>query len=141
MPLAMPVTVRGSEATERWEDFTPSHGREIFVFIRRSLKTALSCTLNAIMGKLCEVAARICQQLGSKVRERSDGAGKGVEGGHGCRSRGMGDISPQYIRWGWPVQCVPIKRKPILSVRYFHFHGRLKQAICTIIKSIFSSFI
>ena len=78
VPLAMPVTVRGSEATERWEDFTPSHGREIFYFIRRSLKTALSCTLNAIMGKLCEVAARICQQLGSKVRERSDGAGKGV---------------------------------------------------------------
>ena len=40
-----------------------------------------------------------------------------------------------------PVQCVPIKRKPVLSVRYLHCHARLKQTVCFIIKSIFSSFI
>ena len=39
------------------------------------------------------------------------------------------------------VQCVPIKRKPVLSVRYLHCHARLKQTVCFIIKSIFSSFI
>ena len=40
-----------------------------------------------------------------------------------------------------PIQCVPIKRKPVLSVRYLHCHARLKQTVCFIIKSIFSSFI
>ena len=39
------------------------------------------------------------------------------------------------------VQCVPIKRKPVLSVRYLHCHARLKHTICFIIKSISSSFI
>ena len=39
------------------------------------------------------------------------------------------------------IQCVPIKRKPVLSVRYLHCHARLKQTVCFIIKSIFSSFI
>ena len=38
------------------------------------------------------------------------------------------------------IQCVPIKRKPVLSVRYLHCHARLKQTVCFIITSIFSSF-
>ena len=43
--------------------------------------------------------------------------------------------------WFAYIQCVPIKRKPVLSVRYLHCHARLKQTVCFIIKSIFSSFI
>ena len=39
------------------------------------------------------------------------------------------------------VQCIPIKRKPVLSVRYLHCHARFNQTICVIIKGIFSSFI
>ena len=39
------------------------------------------------------------------------------------------------------IQCVPIKRKPVLSVRYLHCHARFNQTICFIIKGIFSSFI
>ena len=39
------------------------------------------------------------------------------------------------------MQCVPIKRKPVLSVRYLHCHARFNQTICFIIKGIFSSFI
>ena len=38
-------------------------------------------------------------------------------------------------------QCVPIKRKPVLSVRYLHCHARFNQTICFIIKGIFSSLI
>ena len=59
---------------------------------------------------------------------------------------------PFWATWsGWeemnygldhtPIQCVPIKRKPVLSVRYLLCHARLKQTIYFIIKSIFSSFI
>ena len=40
-----------------------------------------------------------------------------------------------------PIQCVPQKRKPVLSVRYLLCHARLKQTICSIMKSMFSSFI
>ena len=39
------------------------------------------------------------------------------------------------------IQCVPIKRKPVLSVGYLHCHGRFNQTTCFIIKGIFSSFI
>ena len=39
------------------------------------------------------------------------------------------------------IQCVPQKRKPVLSVRYLFCHAILKPTICFIIKSIFSSFI
>ena len=39
------------------------------------------------------------------------------------------------------IQCVPIKRKPVLSGRYPHCHARSDQSICFIIKGIFSSFI
>ena len=42
------------------------------------------------------------------------------------------------------IQCLPIKRKPVLSVGYldyFHCHARFNQTICLIIKGIFSSFI
>ena len=40
-----------------------------------------------------------------------------------------------------PIQCVPIKRKPVLSVGYLYFHARFNQTICFIIKGILSSFI
>ena len=39
------------------------------------------------------------------------------------------------------IQCVPIKRKPVLSVRYIHCHARFNQTMCFIIEGIFSSFI
>ena len=39
------------------------------------------------------------------------------------------------------IQCVPIKRKPIFSVRYLHCHARFNQTIWFIVKGIFSSFI
>ena len=39
------------------------------------------------------------------------------------------------------IQCVPIKRKPGLSVRYLHCHASFDQTLCFIIKGIFSSFI
>ena len=39
------------------------------------------------------------------------------------------------------IQCVPIKRKPVLSMGYLHCHAILKQTVCFILKSIFSSFI
>ena len=39
------------------------------------------------------------------------------------------------------IQCVPIKRKPVLSVRYLHCHASFNQIICFIIMGIFSSFI
>ena len=39
------------------------------------------------------------------------------------------------------IQCVPIKRKPVLSVGYLHCHTRFNQTIYFIIKGIFSSFI
>ena len=39
------------------------------------------------------------------------------------------------------IQCVPIKRKTVLSVRYVNCHARFNQTICFIIKGIFSSFI
>ena len=48
----------------------------------------------------------------------------------------------QYFRMQHVViQCVPVNRKPVLSVRYLHCHSRLNQTICFIIKGIFSSFI
>ena len=39
------------------------------------------------------------------------------------------------------IQCVPIKRKPVSSVRYLHCHASFNQTIHIIIKGIFSSFI
>ena len=39
------------------------------------------------------------------------------------------------------IQCVPIKRKPVLLVGYLYCHARFNQTICFIIKGIFSSFI
>ena len=39
------------------------------------------------------------------------------------------------------IQCVPIKRKPVLSVGYRRCHRRFNQTICFIIKGILSSFI
>ena len=111
----MPVTVvsaricqrgpkRGSEATEQWEVFffPPTVGR---FFENSCMKTALSCTLNAIIigGRLFNIsctpikgagawtlvplsyasdsgATRICHRE-AKARERSDQAG----GGYGRR--------------------------------------------------------
>ena len=40
----------------------------------------------------------------------------------------------------YTVQCVPIKRKPVLSVEYLHCHARFNQTILFIIKGSFSSF-
>ena len=40
-----------------------------------------------------------------------------------------------------PIQCVPIKTKPVLSVGYLHCHARFNQTMCFIIKGSFSSFI
>ena len=34
------------------------------------------------------------------------------------------------------IQCVPIKRKPVLSVGYLHCHARFTQTISFIIKGI-----
>ena len=39
------------------------------------------------------------------------------------------------------LQCVPIKRKPVLSVGYLHCHEGFNQTIYFIIKGIFYSFI
>ena len=36
----------------------------------------------------------------------------------------------------YSIQCVPIKRKPVLSVRYLHCYARFNQIICFIIKGI-----
>ena len=46
-----------------------------------------------------------------------------------------------WCKYLYTIQCVPIKRKPVLSVRYLHCHARLKPTVCFIIKSLFSSFI
>ena len=52
----------------------------------------------------------------------------------------MGQLhSPLYAHIR-PIQCVPIKRKLVLSVGYLHCHARFNQTICFIIKGIFSSF-
>ena len=38
------------------------------------------------------------------------------------------------------IQCVPIKRKPVLSVGYLHYHARFNQTICFIIKGMYLFF-
>ena len=47
---------------------------------------------------------------------------------------------PLFVsEWCKTVQCVPIKRKPVLSVRYLHCQASFNQTICFIIKGIFCS--
>ena len=46
-----------------------------------------------------------------------------------------------FSSWHVYIQCVPIKRKPVLSVRYLYCHARFNQTIYFFIKGIFSSFI
>ena len=58
-----------------------------------------------------------------------------------CSILGPGMSKNHFFPLKANVQCVPIKRKPVLSVRYLHCHARVKQTVCFIIKSIFSSFI
>ena len=59
-------------------------------------------------------------------------------GRHTCVYRQEKERENKIIRH---VQCVPIKRKPGLSVRYLHCYARFNQTVRFSIKGIFSSFI